>query len=89
MEERKDIFLERWRARATAWRERFSDRLAVEPVGPWLLNRRKLSFEAMQRRFARRKERLKARLEHGEAVSKLITAALKRYESSKKKAEGA
>jgi len=56
---------------------------------PWLLNRRKLSFEAMQRRFARRKERLKARLEHGEAVSKLITAALKRYESSKKKAQGA
>jgi len=61
----------------------------VEPQAPWLLNRRKLSFEAMQRRFARRKERLKTRLEHGEAVSKLITAALKRYESSKKKAEEA
>jgi len=89
MEQRKDIFLERWRARATAWRERFSDRLAVEPETPWLLNRRKLSLEAMQRRFARRKERSKARLEHDEAVSKLITTALKRYESSKKKTEEA
>jgi len=89
MEHPTDIFLERWMARATAWRDRFADRLAVEPEAPWLLNRRKLSLEAMQRQFARRKERLKARLEHGEAVSKLITAALKRYESSKKKAEEA
>ncbi len=89
MEQRRDIFLERWRARATAWRERFSGRLAVEPEAPWLLNRRKLSLEAMQRRFARRKERSKARLEHDEAVSKLITTALKRYESSKKKTEEA
>jgi hypothetical protein len=43
----------------------------------------------MQLRLARRKERLKARLEHGEALSKLITTALKRYESSKKKTEEA
>ena len=89
MEQRKDIFLERWTARATAWRDRFSDRLAVEPATPRLLNRRKLSLEAMQLRLARRKERLKARLEHGEALSKLITTALKRYESSKKKTEEA
>jgi hypothetical protein len=89
MEQPKDIFLERWTARATAWRDRFSDRLAVEPAAPRLLNRRKLSLEAMQLRLARRKERLKARLEHGEALSKLITTALKRYESSKKKTEEA
>jgi len=90
MEQPKDIFLDRWTARATAWRDWFTDRLAVEPQAPRLLKRRKLFLEAMQRRFARRKERLKARLEHGEAVSKLITAALKRYESStKKKAEEA
>ena len=89
MEQPNDIFLERWTARAAAWRDRFADRLAVEPQAPRLLNRRKLFLEAMQRRFARRRERLKARLEHGEAVSKLITAALKRYESSKKKTEEA
>jgi hypothetical protein len=41
----------------------------------------------MQRRFARRKERLKARLDHGEAVAQLFTGALKRYESSKEAEE--
>src|SRR5262245_23594846 len=76
MQQPNDIFLERWTTRAAAWRDRFADRLAVEPQALRLLNRRKLFLQAMQRRFARRKERLKARLEHGEAVSKLITAAL-------------